>query len=65
MKPTAGGRSVELTLRDGDLYVMGGTCQRTWRHGIPKVADAAPRIVIMFRPAWGDGYSAPRPPRLT
>lgn len=39
----------------GDLVVMGGTCQRTWRHGIPKVARArGPRIAIMFRPAWSE-----------
>jgi alkylated DNA repair dioxygenase AlkB len=57
LKPAVGGRSVEFMLRSGDLYVMGGTCQRTWRHGIPKVAEADPRIVVMFRPAWGEGYS--------
>jgi hypothetical protein len=56
MKPKAGGRSVEFTLAGGDLYVMGGTAQRTWLHGIPKVSEAEPRIVVMFRPRWGDGY---------
>src|SRR5581483_6331006 len=56
MKPAAGGRSVEFVLRGGDLYVMGGTAQRTWRHGIPKVAAAEPRIVVMFRPRWGERY---------
>jgi alkylated DNA repair dioxygenase AlkB len=56
MKPKIGGPSFELTLRGGDLYVMGGTAQRTWLHGIPKVAEADPRIVVMFRPRWGDGY---------
>jgi alkylated DNA repair dioxygenase AlkB len=56
MKPAAGGRSVEFVLQGGDLYVMGGTAQRTWRHGIPKVAEAEPRIVVMFRPSWGDDY---------
>ncbi len=34
----------------GDLLVMGGTCQRTWLHGVPKTARAAPRISIQFRP---------------
>ncbi|MBY5162804.1 alpha-ketoglutarate-dependent dioxygenase AlkB [Nitriliruptoria bacterium AS10] len=33
----------------GDLLVMGGTCQRTWQHAVPKVADAGPRIAVMFR----------------
>jgi hypothetical protein len=36
----------------GDLIVMGGSCQRTWRHSIPKVASAAPRMVVVFRPVW-------------
>ena len=56
MKPASGGRSVEFVLRGGDLYVMGGTAQRTWRHGIPKVAEAEPRIVVMFRPPWAASY---------
>ena len=36
----------------GDLFVMGGTCQRTHDHAVPKVARAAPRISILFRPIW-------------
>jgi alkylated DNA repair dioxygenase AlkB len=60
MKPAAGGRAFELALAGGDLYVMGGTAQRTWRHGVPKVAEAEPRIVVMFRPSWGEGYSGRR-----
>ena len=53
VRRAAGGRSVaafELGL--GDLFVMGGTCQRTFRHAIPKVAVAAPRMAVMFRPVW-------------
>jgi alkylated DNA repair dioxygenase AlkB len=38
----------------GDLFVMGGTCQRTWQHAIPKRSHAQPRISIMFRPAVPD-----------
>jgi len=53
LKPTEGGASRALALGGGDLIVMGGTCQRTWRHAIPKVAHAAPRIALMFRPDWG------------
>jgi alkylated DNA repair dioxygenase AlkB len=56
MKPTEGGASIPFELGGGDLFVMGGTCQRTWRHGIPKVKAAGPRIVIMFRPRWGERY---------
>lgn len=57
MKPTAGGASIAYELGRGDLIVMGGTSQRTWRHGIPKVARAAgPRIALMFRPSWSEDY---------
>ena len=56
MKPTEGGDSIALPLGRGDLVVMGGTFQRTWRHGIPKVASAGPRIALMFRPAWAKDY---------
>jgi alkylated DNA repair dioxygenase AlkB len=53
LKPTEGGRSRSYALGGGDLVVMGGTCQRTWRHAIPKVtADVGPRIAVMFRPIW-------------
>lgn len=54
LRPTDGGASRALELGGGDLLVMGGTCQRTWRHGIPKVAAAGPRIAVMFRPRWGE-----------
>jgi alkylated DNA repair dioxygenase AlkB len=56
LRPTEGGASIAFALGGGDLLVMGGSCQRTWRHSIPKVAHAAPRMAIMFRPSWGDGY---------
>jgi alkylated DNA repair dioxygenase AlkB len=44
-----GADSLAFNVGQGDLVVMGGTCQRTWLHGIPKVARAAPRIAVMFR----------------
>jgi len=53
-----GGASIPFHLGGGDLLVMGGTCQRTWRHGIPKVAQAGPRIALMFRPSWAADYDA-------
>jgi alkylated DNA repair dioxygenase AlkB len=57
LKPTEGGASIAYELGRGDLIVMGGTCQRTWRHGIPKVAQAhGPRIALMFRPSWSEDY---------
>ena len=38
------------SLGHGDLIVMGGSCQRTWQHCVPKSARAAgPRISIQFR----------------
>ena len=49
LKPAAGGPSLRFDLGGGDLLVMGGACQRTWRHGIPKMKSAGPRISIQFR----------------
>jgi len=51
MKPNAGGPSHSWALGWGDLFVMGGTCQRTWQHAVPKCARAQPRISIIFRAA--------------
>lgn len=56
LRPADGGSSIAFQLGRGDLVVMGGTCQRTWRHGIPKVAHAGPRIALMFRPKWAANY---------
>ena len=56
MKPTAGGESITFRAGLGDLIVMGGTAQRTWRHAVPKVAHAGPRIALMFRPSWSTAY---------
>jgi len=53
LRPTGGGRSIAISLGWGDLLVMGGSCQRTYQHAIPKIARAAgPRIAIMYRPKW-------------
>lgn len=52
MRPAAGGRSLSWSLGGGDLFVMGGSAQRTWRHSVPKVSDAGPRLAVMFRPRW-------------
>ena len=51
-RPYGGGASIAWNLGWGDLFVMGGSCQRTWQHAIPKCAHADPRIAIMFRPHW-------------
>jgi alkylated DNA repair dioxygenase AlkB len=46
-----GGPTLRHELGHGDLIVMGGSCQRTWEHAVPKSARATgPRISIQFRP---------------
>jgi alkylated DNA repair dioxygenase AlkB len=46
-----GGRTLRHDLGHGDLLVMGGSCQRTWEHAIPKTTRATgPRISVQFRP---------------
>jgi alkylated DNA repair dioxygenase AlkB len=50
LKPKAGGPSLSFDLGWGDLFVMGGTCQQTWLHAVPKRTHADPRISIMLRP---------------
>ncbi|MBY8339544.1 alpha-ketoglutarate-dependent dioxygenase AlkB [Streptomyces spinosirectus] len=51
LRPVRGGESVRRPLGHGDLIVMGGSCQRTWEHCVPKTTRAAgPRISIQFRP---------------
>lgn len=54
LRPSGGGRSLAWSLGWGDLFVMGGSCQRTWQHCVPKRQQAAPRIAVMFRPVWPD-----------
>lgn len=49
IRPKGGGKATSFSLGHGDLVVMGGSCQRTWEHTIPKVASAEPRIALMFR----------------
>ena len=53
LRPRGGGGSVPFALGRGDLLVMGGTCQRTWQHTVPKVASAGPRISVTFRHEYG------------
>ena len=50
LRPRGGGSSIAFTLGHGDLLVMGGSCQRTWEHAVPKTAHAGPRISVQFRP---------------
>jgi len=51
LRPRGGGTSLRIQHRHGDLLVMGGSCQRTWEHAIPKTSrPTGPRISIQFRP---------------
>jgi len=51
LRPRGGGPALRHDLGHGDLLVMGGSCQRTWEHAVPKTArPAGPRISVQFRP---------------
>ena len=51
LRPKGGGASLRLPQAHGDLLVMGGSCQRTWEHSVPKTSKpCGPRISIQFRP---------------
>ncbi len=53
LRPMAGGGpTLRYRLGHGDLLVMGGTCQRTWQHAVPKTSrPVGPRISVQFRPS--------------
>ncbi len=52
LRPRGGGAaSLRYPQGHGDLLVMGGSCQRTWEHCVPKTAQPiGPRISVQFRP---------------
>ncbi|HEY3002338.1 MAG TPA: alpha-ketoglutarate-dependent dioxygenase AlkB [Kribbellaceae bacterium] len=51
LRPRGGGATVRHVVGHGDLLVMGGSCQRTWEHAVPKATSfTGPRISIQFRP---------------
>jgi alkylated DNA repair dioxygenase AlkB len=53
LRPRGGGsgKTIRQILGHGDLLVMGGSCQRTWEHSIPKTTrPVGPRISIQLRP---------------
>ena len=51
LRPRGGGPGQRYELGHGDLIVMGGSCQRTWEHAVPKTArPVGPRISVQFRP---------------
>jgi alkylated DNA repair dioxygenase AlkB len=50
LKPRDGGASIRLTPASGDLVVMGGRCQHTWRHCVPKqTTPAGARVSVNFQ----------------
>lgn len=51
LRPREGGHALRFEVGHGDLLVMGGSCQRTWDHAVPKTArPVGPRISVQFRP---------------
>ena len=52
LRPRGGGAPARRAeLGHGDLLVMGGSCQRTWEHAVPKTSrPVGPRISVQFRP---------------
>ena len=51
LRPAGGGEGLRFPLGHGDLVVMGGSCQRTWEHCIPKTSKhVGPRVSVQFRP---------------
>jgi alkylated DNA repair dioxygenase AlkB len=51
LRPRGGGASLRYPVGHGDLIVMGGSCQRTWEHAVPKTArPVGPRVSVQFRP---------------
>ena len=52
LRPRGGGPTIRYEVAHGDLLVMGGSCQRTWEHAVPKThRPVGPRTSIQFRPA--------------
>jgi len=51
LRPRGGGHAIRHELGHGDLLVMGGSCQRTWEHAVPKSSRVTgARMSVQFRP---------------
>ncbi len=51
LRPRGGATAQTIALGHGDLLVMGGACQRTWEHAVPKTSrPVGPRVSVQFRP---------------
>ncbi len=52
LRPARRGPALRYDLGAGDLLVMGGSCQRTWQHAVPKGSRVhGPRLSVQFRSA--------------
>jgi alkylated DNA repair dioxygenase AlkB len=52
LRPVGRGPGIHFDLGAGDLLVMGGSCQRTWQHAVPKGRRVhGSRISVQFRSA--------------
>jgi alkylated DNA repair dioxygenase AlkB len=49
IRPKGRGKSRNLAPESGDLLVMGGACQMSWEHSVPKTKSAGPRISCSWR----------------
>ena len=50
VRAVTGAGTIRHTLHHGDLIVMGGSCQRTWEHAVPKTTrPVGPRVSVQFR----------------
>lgn len=50
LRPRRGGPARRFDVASGDLLVMGGSCQRTWEHAVPKTRrPVGARISAQFR----------------
>lgn len=51
LRSRGGGPALRYVLGSGDLFVMGGSCQRSFEHAVPKTArPVGPRMSVQFRP---------------
>jgi alkylated DNA repair dioxygenase AlkB len=50
LRPRGGGAARSFPLAHGDLLVMGGSCQYTWEHAVPKTSRlVGPRVSAQLR----------------
>jgi alkylated DNA repair dioxygenase AlkB len=61
VRPRGKGASRDFAPGRGDLIVMGGSCQRDWEHGVPKVKRGGPRLSLSWRWSGRTGPVLDRP----